>query len=207
MRALFLICILSSFGAEARTLLEKHHQYGKPAHPHDAPPSPSSSPPSSDLSNVSPTPTDENVSENDELSLMTIISADQEENIINDQRPLLPTYSSDNRAIYKKLFVTYLLPVSYVWNHVTLSSFNYDDSSDKTYDERYGKSSHISPPSPKPSDHEGNKIINSINFHDHTPPAPKHNPPSPVLRITSKGTGGQRLVPQISLSNPFIAST
>ncbi|NP_001412880.1 hydroxyproline-rich systemin A precursor [Nicotiana tabacum] len=157
MRVLFLIyLILSPFGAEARTLLENHEGlnvgsgYGRGANL--PPPSPASSPPSKEVSNsVSPTRTDEKTSENTELVMTTIA---QGENI--NQLFSFPT-SADNYyqlASFKKLFISYLLPVSYVWNLIGSSSFDHDlvDIFDTKSDERYWNRKPLSPPSPKPAD-------------------------------------------------------
>ncbi|OIS96306.1 PREDICTED: hydroxyproline-rich systemin A [Nicotiana attenuata] len=157
MRALFLIyLILAPFRAEARTLQENDEGlnvgsgYGRGAHL--SPPSPASSPPSKEVSNsVSPTRTDEKTSENTELVIATFA---QVENI--NQLFSFPTSSVNyyQLASFKKLFVSYLLPVSYVWNLISSSSFNHDlvDIFDTKFDEKYWNHKPLSPPSPKPAD-------------------------------------------------------
>ncbi|MCD9639502.1 hypothetical protein HAX54_024084 [Datura stramonium] len=184
MRALFLIyLILGPFGAQPRitTSLENHHRvkvgsgYGRAAHL--PPPSPASSPPSKEVSRVSPTRTDEKTSENSELLATTIIGQE----------------AKNQLSSFKKLFVSYLLPVSYVWNFVSSS------------DEKYWRPRPRFPSPPKSSDHK-RQIVMDSNFHDHNnnkygreggrlaPPAPEYDPP--IHQVTRKA-GGR------GLSSPF----
>ncbi|NP_001412788.1 hydroxyproline-rich systemin B precursor [Nicotiana tabacum] len=156
MRALFLIyLILSPFRAVSRTLLENHEGlnvgsgYGRGTNL--PPPSPASSPPSKEVSNsVSPTRTDEKTSENTELVMTTIAQGENS----NQLFPFLTSSDNYQLASFKKLSISYLLPVSYVWKLISSSSFNHDlvDIFDTSSDEKYWNRKPLSPPSPKPAD-------------------------------------------------------
>nr|ABQ45124.1 hydroxyproline-rich systemin precursor [Petunia x hybrida] len=205
-RAFFLINFLIFIGAEARSLLEKHHKvkaesnYGRDPIP--APPSPSSSPPPSDF-----------------LMMTTSTTNQDHEHIISDHQQLISLPTSSNNYQERIGRHDYHLspppapkPADHTGQTIITSSNSHYDHDHMNI--KYGRSLHKSPPpTPKPSDEQGQIIITSSSYHNHNsnnfgrgkrlpPPAPEYDPP--YHQVTSGHN--TPLKPEEYLSDTALAS-